>query len=104
MIRHHTLTMTGSAQQLSAAITDALKGPIRTISLQPYATNAAVAYLGGPGVSASSYGVRLEIPASSIPQAPFVLGEYAPGWVKLEELYVIGANAEKLSVLVDYMV
>lgn len=102
MIRHHTLTMTGSAQRLSDAITDALQLPIRTISLQPYAANAAVAYLGSAGVSASSYGVRFEIPVDSIPQAPFVLGEYHTGWVKLDELYVIGANTEKLAILIDY--
>lgn len=102
MIRHHTLTMTGSAQQLSAAIADALPLPIRTISLQPYAANAAVAYVGGPGVSSTSYGVRLEIPVTSIPPAPFVLGEFQTGWVKLEDLYVNGANGEKLSILVDY--
>lgn len=103
MIRAHVLTLTGAVQALSS-ITDALQLPIRTISLQPGGANAAPIYVGDAitSPSASVYGVRLEAAVATIPPAPFVLGEYAPGWCTLADFRVIGANTEKLHVLVDY--
>lgn len=101
MIRHHVLTMTGSAQQLSS-VTGALNLGIRTISLQPAGANAAACYVGAAGVSNTDYGVRLEAGAAGVPPAPFVLGEFPTGWLKMEDLYVNGANTEKLHILVDY--
>lgn len=102
MIRHYVLTTTGSAQLLSTALSGALPNPIRTISIQPFGTNAAASYIGGAGVSSTDYGVRMEAGAAGIPPAPFVLGEYTPAWLKLDELYVNGTNNEKLAILVDY--
>lgn len=103
MIRHHVLTLTGSAQALSS-IADALKLRIRTISLQPGGGNANPVYVGDAltTVTSSSYGVRLEAAATGVPPAPFVLGEFAPGWGDLSEIVVLGTNTEKLHVLIDY--
>lgn len=105
MIRAHVLTLTGSAQSLST-LSDALNASIRTISLQPGGGNAAPIYVGDAvnTPSAASHGVRLEAAAATIPPAPFVLGEFAPGWCKLSDFQVIGANTEKLHILVDYHV
>jgi hypothetical protein len=105
MIRAHVLTLNGSAQSLST-LSDALPYSIRTISLQPGGANAAPIYVGDAITtpSASSHGVRLEAATATIPPAPFVLGEFAPGWCTLADFRVIGANTEKLHILVDYHV
>ena len=109
MIRHYVLTLTGSAQRLSAALPDAIVNgphdlPCRAISLQPFGANAAASYLGaydsGAAVSATLYGVRLEAGAAGVPPAPFILGEFDGLPMKLSEFAVIGANTEKLAVLV----
>lgn len=101
MIRHHVLTFDGNAQALST-VADAKTLGIRSISLQPAGGNGNPCYLGAAGVSSTDYGVRLEAGATGVPPAPFVLGEFPTGWLKLEELYVIGTSTEKLHVLVDY--
>lgn len=101
MIAHHVLTFDGNAQRLSS-VAGALNLGIRTISLQPNGANANPCYLGGPGVTASDFGVRLEAGAAGVPPAPFVLGEFQTGWAQLAECYVIGTSTQKLHILVDY--
>lgn len=107
MIRHYTLTLNGSAQRLSSVLPDALADgrhdrPVRTISLQPHGGNGNEVYVGAAAVSSSNFGVRLEAGATGVPPAPFVLGEYAPGWCKLSDFYVIGTDTQKLQLLVDF--
>ena len=103
MIRHHVLTLDGTAQQLSA-VTGALGFGIRTISLQPAGPNGNPIYLGGPAVSSTDFRVRMEAGTGGVPPAPFVLGEYPTGWAQLAECYVIGTSTQKLHILVDYAV
>jgi hypothetical protein len=103
MIRHHVLTLTGSAQRLST-VTGAELPKIRTVSIQPAGANANPSYIGASGVSSTDYGVRMEAGAAGVPPAPFVLGEFANGWASLDDFYVIGTNTEKLHILVDYLV
>ncbi len=103
MIAHHVLTLDGNAQALST-VTGALPAGVRTVSLQPNGGNGNPVYVGGAGVSSTVYGVRLEAGATGVPPAPFVLGEFQTGWVKLDELYVIGTTTEKLHILVDYAI
>lgn len=100
-IAHHVLTLTGSAQALST-VSGATVKSIRTVTLQPGAANAGEVYIGGATVSASDYGVRLEVPEDSIPPAPMILAEtQSPyGHFKLSDLYVIGTNTDKLHLLV----
>lgn len=107
MIRHYVLTMTGSAQRLSAVLAGGAGGPddlpIRAIAIQPGTANAAAAYLGGyegPTITSSAYGVRLEPAAAGVPPAPFILGEFSNQPMRLSDFSVIGANNETLKLLV----
>src|SRR5689334_3201423 len=103
-IRHGLLTLSGAAQQLSAAVftggvpLDTLK----KITLQPDPANTHVIYIGatddGP-VSSSSYGFRLEVPPSNVPAVPFMM-ESDGGTVDLERFEAIGTEGEKLRILV----
>lgn len=95
-ITHAVMTLDGTAQALSAGIPAG--GSIRSLSLQPGAANTNAVFVGGPGVSATVYGVRLPVPVTSIPPAPFLL-EDLEGKMSLEEVYVIGTNGEKLHLL-----
>lgn len=104
MIRHHVLTLDGTVQRLDSVV-GARPGGIRTISLQPNGGNTGPVYVGSTSsVSNSDYGVRLEAAVSTIPPAPFVLGEFPTGWAGLAEVYVKGTNGEKLHLLIDYAV
>lgn len=122
----YTLTLNGAAQQLITAVPAATGGhgvplavdgpvvggaydvPFRTLSLQPDAANAGVIYVAGAGsgmnagsgsgVSSSKYGFRLEVPVSSIPAPPYILGEYPSGPIKLSDIWVIGTNGDKLHI------
>lgn len=103
MIRHHVLTLDGNAQCLDT-VSGALGASIRTISLQPDGANGNPVYVGSAGVTSSVFGVRLEAGATGVPPAPFVLGEFPTGWLKLSDLYVIGTDTQVLHLLVDYAV
>lgn len=108
MIRHYVLTLDGNAQQLSSVLPrggdDPGNHPIRTISLQPAGGNANAVFVGSSGVTSSDFGVRLEPGNASIPPAPFILGEFAAGWARLSDFWVIGTNTQKLHLLVDHYV
>lgn len=88
--------MSGSAQNLATALSVASR-PIVWLSIQAFGTNAALAYVGGAGVSAANYGFRIEIPVSTVPSAPCIV-ELPQGPMDLDGFYVIGTNTEKLSV------
>jgi hypothetical protein len=108
MIRHYVLTLTGSAQRLSAVLPGLDGGPndlpIRAISIQPGTANANPCYVGGydsgSAVSSSSYGVRFEAAAAGVPPAPFVFGEFANLPMKLSDFAIIGTNTETVKVLI----
>lgn len=74
------------------------------ISLQPNGANAGQVFVGDAAVTSSVFGVRLEAGAAGVPPAPFVLGEFTTGWLKMADLWVKGSNTEKLHILVDYAV
>jgi hypothetical protein len=100
-VAHYVLTLTGSAQALST-VSGATVDTVRTVSMQPGTANANPVYVGASGVSSTVFGVRLEVPVTNIPPAPFMLGETQSqiGHFKLSDVYVIGTNAEKLHLLV----
>jgi hypothetical protein len=105
MVKHYVLTLDGNAQRLSSLIADqqphgAHDTPLRAISLQPGPANANAVFLGGAAVSATDFGVRLEASAAGVPPAPFILGEFDEGGMRLSDFYVIGTATEKLHVLV----
>jgi hypothetical protein len=100
-VAHYTLTLNASAQALST-VSGATEASVRTVSLQPGAANTGVLYIGGAGVSAANYGIRVPAPVSSEPPAPVILGDtQSPyGHFKLSDVYVLGTNAEKVHLLV----
>ena len=87
-----TVTLTGSAQALPITY----QGGIRWVSLQPGEGNVNPIYVGGVGVTALNYGVRLPAPAAGIPPPPHIIGEFADGTVSISDIYVIGTLNEKL--------
>lgn len=100
--KHFVLTLTGSVQRLSTVLAEDLRMDEAvgwgSLTLQPGAANAAVVHVGArPDVSSTDYMFRLEAAADGIPPAPFVL-ELGSKNLGLGDLYVIGANTEKLHV------
>ena len=96
------MTLTGSVQQLSAALANASRDdiPWQTLHLQPDGANANAIYLGtSASVSSSAHGVRLAASASGVPSAPYILEAVGQGQLRLSALYVLGTNAEKLHIL-----
>ena len=92
-VSHATLTLTGTAQALSAAYPSVpTRIPLRSLSLQGGEANTGAAYIGGAGVTTTAWGVRIPVPVTSEPAAPFILPpEMANGEVYLDELYAVGA-------------
>lgn len=97
-VSHKVVTLDGTAQQLALAI-DMPGVRIRSISMQPGAANAAAVFVGGPGVTASDYGVRLPASAAGVPAAPYVV-EDSDESTRMDDWYVIGTDTEKLHLLV----
>lgn len=103
----YTLTLTGSAQPLSDLLPNLDPNTnkyLRLVWLQPDAANANPIYVGSDaGLTSSLYGLRLEAPVSTIPPAPFSLGELLdPTGVRLSDLYVLGTTGEKVHLLAVY--
>jgi hypothetical protein len=92
------LTLDSTIQRLSSAFgaQDVLN--VRQLWIQPGAANAGVVYVGGKDV-ASTNSIRLEIPDTSIPQAPFSFGEYPQGDLSIADVYVVGTNTDTLRIL-----
>jgi hypothetical protein len=89
-VYHGKITVTTTAQALTAAISGI--GTIKFLSLQAAGANSGVVYVGGAKstpVSTTSYGFRIEIPVSNVPNAPNVL-EFPIGSVSLADFEVIG--------------
>jgi hypothetical protein len=99
-LSHYTLTLTGGAQRVSTVMNQADGVRIRKISFQAGAANAAAVYIGGPGVSDTDYGVRIPIPVSTVPEAPYLYEDPDEG-LTLGNIYVFGANTEKLHLLIQ---
>lgn len=100
MVRHFTLTLSGSAQQLNAEGDDSAKNFLVTgIAIQADAANANPVYIGGPAVSASDYGIMIQTPTSTIPDPPVVL-ETGGKVIRANDVYVIGTATQKVHVLI----
>ena len=101
--RHYTLTLNGSAQRLSSVLPDTTPGGPDDLSsavivLQPDGANANPVFVGGPGVTTSDFGFRMEPGAAGAPPAPYT---FTPEHrtMKLSSLYVIGTSTQKLHIL-----
>ena len=106
MFNHAQLDVTASAQSILAALGITADGlghgtQVEWISLQPHPSNAAAVFLGGSTVTTSSYGIRLEIPVTSVPQAPLVFDGLSSGrgLIGLGSLYFVGTASDKLNVV-----
>lgn len=99
-LNHYALTLTGLVQRLSTALSITEDSAMRGLWLSAGSANSGVIYIGGSStLTSSNYGVRLEIPASAIPGAPFNPCEVERGFVRLGDIYVLGANTDKLYIL-----
>jgi hypothetical protein len=101
MVKHGIVTVTTSAQSLSSGLGASVDTLPRVgfLSLQPGAANSGVVYVGGPGVSTTVYGFRLEIPVSSIPCAPWFREAIGGAFMSLSDVYVVGTASDKVSVM-----
>ncbi len=106
MAAHYTLTLTGSAQKLSTAIsgdaTDSIPASPNFMSLHADSGNTHVIYVGGTNatLTSSNFGFRIEAPVTSIPPAPFIR-ELTGNSRNLQNFYVLGTNTEKLHIFID---
>jgi len=98
---HFVLAVTTSTpKKLSAAFDlgdPTGTAPITWLSIQPLGTNAALVYVGFTGnvLSSSNYMVRLEIPASTIPQAPIIIENQI---TSLDQIQVLGTTNDSVAV------
>ena len=104
-MRRYVLTLNGTAQQLSsvlAADNQLNRRPFRQIAFSARAANSNPIFIGGPDtVSATDYGFRVNTPVMSVPDAPIIWGAYDSGPIKLEEIFVIGTDAEILHIAAE---
>lgn len=101
-MKDFTLTLNGSAQQLSGVLANADRDniPWQQLHIQPDSLNANPIYVGTTsGVSSSSHGVRLPAPAGGVAPAPYIFEAVGQQQLRLSAIYVIGTNGEKLHIL-----
>lgn len=106
MMNMKVVTLNGAVQQLHTALgVLAQNDMVIWLSLQPGSANANPVYVGSTDATTSSnYFVRLEAAAATVPPAPWQISEAMPNQsvtslsLRLEDLFVIGTNAEKLHV------
>lgn len=100
--RHFVLTLTGVAQRLSDVYGDGvgvvLAGsniPYRQVIFSADPANGSAIYVGADNtVSSTDHAFSLDPTQAS--QKPFSLGPFDTGPVKLSDLWVVGANNERL--------
>ena len=97
MVQHAVLTLTGSAQLLSAAITPG--SLVKQLILHAGGANAAPVYVGGPDGTLSStvYGFRIEAATAGVPPAPTIIEAVN---LNLSQVRVLGTNNETLHILI----
>ncbi len=101
------VTLSGAYQQLTleASLTVSTKRRtlIRSISFQMDAAATHVGFIAGvqrDGSAPNDYGIQLPVPVSSIPAAPFVMGDNMAQYplMALESIYVKGTSTEKMRI------
>lgn len=102
---------TGTPVQLNTVLGGGEDHQYAALWIQPRGTNAGIIYIGADNtVSTTSYGVRLEIPVTGIPQAPFNPGEFSvggAGWGarspnKLSNYWALGTTGDFLHILATW--
>ncbi len=108
--RHYNLTLDGTIQQLSDALANRSRaGPddvtLRVVTLQMQGNSADPLFVGGPPrgggavtVTSTNHAFRLEPGAAGVPAAPFLLGEFESGPIRLSDFHVLGTDTEVLHI------
>lgn len=105
MVIGGVITLNGSAQNLATALGFAPGNPTAVyplgwISIQADTANANAAFIGVAEANLGTlYTNRIEIPTSTIPDAPTIIEDVKGLGLLLNSLWVIGTNAQKLRVL-----
>jgi hypothetical protein len=97
---HYVATVTGAAQRLSTLLDlDAAEDvPFEHLTMQADGANGNPIFIGGPGVSATSYASRIPASAAGVPHWPPLWFELTARPVKLSEIFVMGTVGEKLHI------
>lgn len=108
MVKHYTLTLSGSAQRLSQVLSTGANNaqphpsedwPFHQLILQADPANAAVVYLGSDAsLSSTSAGAALD-PTQATAQDRVSLGPFGAGPLKLSDIWVLGTASQRLFVL-----
>ena len=110
--RHYNLTLDGTIQRLSSVLANTeVGGPddeaLRVFMLQMQGDSANPLFVGGaPKVgtvitlTSTDHGFRLESGNAGVPSAPFLLGEFEAGTIRLSDFYVLGTDTEVLHITV----
>lgn len=100
-VRHYTVTLTGSAQNLATVLiaagtlSAAEDGPYQQLILYADDGNGNIVAVGGDsGVTTSDYGVALDAEES------LDFGSFLSAVPRLRDIWVIGTNTQKIHVLV----
>lgn len=108
MVRHKVVDVLEAVQNLATALGLSGTGThCSFFSLQPLGANASVICLGGASdtldAGTSLYGIRLEIPVSTVPSAPFFRESRSiSGYLDLADWTFQGLGAaDKMSVMWD---
>jgi hypothetical protein len=96
MVRHKVVAITAAAKSLASSLGE--DGYVAYLSLQPVAANANPFFIGGPGVTTTDYGVRMEIPVTNIPSAAWPLDDLMGPLCKLSDVYIVGTATNNVSV------
>ncbi len=72
--------------------------PVRMITIQHFAANSNIAYVGDASITSAIYAEFLAKPVSSVPSAAWRSLESHTGTLRLSSFWVIGTNAEKLAI------
>ena len=106
MVNHFTITIaaTGTPQRLSTGLSAVVGTPrsgdlLRWLSVQAGGANAGIGYVGGNQrtVSTSDYGYRIEIPTTTIPDAPTVIECASLG--SIDDFFIVGTINDTFKIL-----
>ena len=99
-LRSLTLTFSGSAQALSTLLSATVADvPVYAVDIQADNNNSNVFYVGGSDVDANK-GIEIPIPVSSVPEAPYRIGDFGGRNLYLRDVYVLGTASQTAHILV----
>lgn len=105
-MKHYTLTLNGSAQEIGAALIAAgdTEGTLnddhgfRFLSFTAGDGNSAAVKVGDADLASGDWGLWVPKPDADGNVAQVTLGHYDAGPLKLSAIYALGTNGEKLHI------